>query len=459
MRTKLLAIAFFFLSSPLANAEIITVQGKGSAPITQDIALTRTESVNAAKRDAVSAAINKILGPNSTDDPAVQSKIDLIVKQIADDRIVDQSSSRDAANNFVTTLSLRLDDLEFRTLVSDQGIAATTARNFPILIVMDEFFTTPSDKTKPLRDLVEYNSDKSASSTDAKFTASSASSYGASTEKMRSAEKSDATINASAAERANATVPNGASMNGARSASVSGKSSYASAGARDANSVRDNKQSSIEQSAAASEQKDIQMFRHLVEYQPQNVGPDRQNLTLNALTEQTGRYDLAVMDSDLFKSKYFRGKPLTMDEMLNSGALEGFSRAARDEKADYLLVGNSIIYDNGKSTVTGQSTCDGVVSLKVYATEDAAAIAGNTRTESASGNGPDQCRANVAVKLGTFAASTVSSAIHDYWKKREAYGREYRVKLVSLLGSLHDDVKDDFAEAIESYKRAAKQSH
>jgi hypothetical protein len=187
-----------------------------------------------------------------------------------------------------------------------------------------------------------------------------------------------------------------------------------------------------------------------VEYQPRNVGPDKQNYTLQAVLRQTARYDLAVRDADLFRSKYFTGKPLTLDEMTNSSELSRFSAAARDEQTDYLMVGNTIILDNGKNAATGQFVCDGLLSLKTFSTEDGSAIAAEARSESASGNTPDQCRVNVANKMGNYAVGVVGHAISEYWKKRETYGREYSVVLRSLMGNLNENVKDSFSEAMES---------
>ena len=148
--------------SGVISAADLMVNGEGSAPITADIALTRESSLLAAKRDAVISAIKKINGAYAHDDEKVRGAVDDIAKQVGAEYIFDQSTRRDAANNFVTTLKLKLDDQEFRKLISDHGIAVKTANNYPILVVMDEYFTTPTDTQKPLREVVEYFSDKSA---------------------------------------------------------------------------------------------------------------------------------------------------------------------------------------------------------------------------------------------------------------------------------------------------------
>ena len=112
------------------------------------------------------------------------------------------------------------------------------------------------------------------------------------------------------------------------SASAAGKARYDAA----AKSESANKDSASDSSSYGhevnAEQKDVQTFKKLIEYQPRNIGPDKQNYTLQAVLRQSTRYDLAVRDSDLFRSKYFTGKPLTMDEMANSSELARFTAAA-----------------------------------------------------------------------------------------------------------------------------------
>lgn len=452
----LLSTAMMSLSLP-AMAEMLTVSGIGKSLISADAALTRSDSLQSAKKDAIVQLVNKMNGPRAADDPAVQAKLDLIAKQLGDEFILDQSTSRDAANNLVTTVKIQIDDLQVRTLISDLGIAQTTARNYPILILMDEFFTTPTDSTKPLREVVEFSSDKGAAYAekvhDDATSASNSESSQSSAERVSAAAayQSDAQVNARRNTEVNGYYGSANEQVGVNaSSSAAGKARYdAAAKSESANKDSANASSSYGHEVNA-EQKDVQTFKKLVEYQPRNVGPDKQNYTLQAVLRQSSRYDLAVRDSDLFRSKYFTGKPLTMDEMTNSSELARFTAAARDEQADYLMVGNTIILDNGKNAATGQFVCDGLLSLKTFSTEDGSAIAAEARSESASGNTPDQCRVNVANKMGNYAVGVVGHSISEYWKKRETYGREYSVVLRSLMGNLNENAKDSFSEAMES---------
>lgn len=433
----------------IAGAVEITSSGEGKAPIGQNISATREESLKNAKRAAVAEAVKKMNGPETLIDPKVQAAIDQIAIQIGNDKIADQSNSKDGANNFVTRVTLRLDETEFRKLLQDNGVASTVARNFPVLIVMDEFFTTPTDQSKPLRELVEYSHDKSATSSASLVASEKSASVDAASSRSAYAGSADVSARQSSSAAFGATGRGGAVYGaGSSSSAVAGSVREKSQNASDSYS-QSASSASIDQKSS-DEKKDVVNFKKLVEYQPQNKGPEKNNYTYAALVREANKYDLNLLDNDLFRSKYFTGKPLTMEEMQNSSELSRYVAAARENKADYFMVGNSIIINNNKSASTGSFICDGLVTLKAYSTEDGAILATDARSESATGASPDQCRVNVANKLAGFVGSTLGSTVQNYWKMREMYGREYNIRLVSLQGHLSDDVKDSFAEAVES---------
>lgn len=424
----------------IACGEDIVVTGVGRALITSDISVTRDSSMHAAKREAVSAAITKLNGSTAINDPKVQAAIDRILVQIGDDKILDQTNSRDGANNFVTTVTLRIDALEFRKLVQDHGIASTAARNYPILVVMDEFFTTPTDHQKPLRELIEYSHDKT--------TTLDTASVGADSSSTGSSASASGTYNGRASAQASGSSSGGyyggyGQHSGSASVSVHENTSASTESSSNASSATSHDDKVFDQ------KKDVVNFKKLIEYQPQGVGPDKNNYTYAAIMREAGNFELNLIDNDLFKSRYFTGKPMTMDEIQNSSELSRYIAAARDNKADYFMVGNAVIINNGINNVTGTFACDGLATLKAYATEDGTLLATDARSESASGNSPDQCRVNVANKLAGFVGATLGFTIQSYWRQREEYGREYNVHLVSLLGKLSDDDKDSFAEALE----------
>jgi hypothetical protein len=438
--------------STSALAADLMVNGEGSAPITADISITRETSLLAAKRDAVIAAIKKINGAYAHDDAKVRGTVDDIAKQIGSEYIFDQSTRRDAANNFVTTLKLKLDDKEFRKLISDAGIGVKTANSYPILVVMDEYFTTPTDTQKPLREVVEYFSDKSAhNKIDA--SASDQAAYSASA----SASNRDTFANSATGSRSTAVNAQshgyygGGAASGRESVNINAQASGSSANAS-ASSERASASSSLSYKEDSG-QKDVQSYKKLVEYQPQQTGPSDRSYTYEAILREAASYDLNILDNALFRSKYFTGKPLTLQELTNGPELARYVEAARDDlRADYFMAGSTIIYDLGKDPATGQSRCDGVVTLKAYATATSKVLATDARSESASGNSPDQCRVNVANKLAVFTGSVLGTQIAEYWKNRNMYGQQYAVKLVSLLGQLNFQLKRNFGKTIEQVR-------
>ena len=372
-----------------------------------------------------------------------------ILVQIGDNKIVKRNASKDGAGNYELTLTIRIDELEFMKLMQTQGIAPTGDRLSKILVVMDEYHTTPTDKQKPLREVVEYSHDKTATASDSLSAASSSSSD------TRAAARQSSSGSASyAAGGSSSGYSSGGSYgpNGGGGYSSGGRSSGYVAGAASAKSKSSAEYSN--QSAEASrvdqqsfaQKKDVVSFKKLVEYQPQNVGPDKDNLTYAALMREARKFDLAMMDNSVLRSTYFRGKALTIQEMDSSPELANYVAFARKNKADYFMMGNTIIRD------LGGNECDGVVSLKAFSTEDNELLAADMKNEYARGTSSDDCRATVANKLAYFVGKTIGSSIKDYHRQREVSGKEYTVVLQSAVGDLTGRMTSSFSRALANLK-------
>jgi hypothetical protein len=438
----LLSLALMSVAA-LAQAVDINVNGEGKAAIGNDLGVTRQASLQAAKRDAVLAAVKKINGVDAGSDPKVLAVLGDITKQVGDEYIVSQSASKDASNYLVTTVKLKLDDKEFRKLISDQGIAIKTANSYPILVVMDEFFTTATDNQKPLSEVVEFFSDQSArlrvSDKERESASSASSSYARSSASLAASRDSGAIY-----------AGRGGVAAGYDSAAVSAHAKSRSGSAESA------KSSSASDFALDAQQNDVTSYKKVVQYQPQNVGPSRQSFTYEAIMRDAASYDLTILDNALFRSKYMGNKPLTLDQLTNGPELAKYVAAAHDSiKADYFMAGTTIIYDLGKNASTGQAICNGVITLKAYATTDGKLITSDARTESATGQSSDQCRVNVANKLAGFTASVLGSTIGDYWKNRNMYGQQYTVQLISNVGQLNFQTKRNFTTIISNLKGVA----
>lgn len=445
------AVSLICLVMPAnALAEMLEVIGIGKAPITPNNSATVSQATKNAKRAAIEEAVRKLIGPNAPNDPKVKAAIDKIIVQIGDNKIVRRNASKDEENNYELTITVRIDELEFLKLLQTQGIAPTGDRLFKILVVMDEYHTTPTDKQKPLREVMEYAHDKTATSE-----ASLKASESASDKTKASASASDSSSANIAAGGSSSQHSSGGYSDG--SGGGGGHSSGGRSSGYVAGSAAQQSKSSADysnESAAASnidqksfdQKKDVVSFKKLVEYQPQNVGPDKDNLTYAALMREARKFDLSMMDNSVLRGQYFRGKGLTIQEMDNSPELGNYVAFARKNKADYFMMGNSIIRD------LGGNACDGVVSLKAFSTEDSELLAADMHNESARGTSSDDCRATVANKLAYFVGKKLGSSIKDYHRQREVSGKEYTVVLLSAVGDLTGRMTSSFSRGLGNLK-------
>jgi len=435
----LLALCVLSLSVLPSFGADLEVVGHSKTTITEDVQTVAGTGKNLAVRDAIVNAINKVLGANSTDKPEVQAKIDTVAAQVESFKLNENASPQRIGTDYVLTVNLTLDEKKFRKLLSDEGLASNTAttRSSAILMLMDEFFTKPSDINAPVEELVEYKRDKGSQKAEASGSASS--DVGSSS--------LDAAAVESAQQQSAAAV---ATPNGQAQAAQS--SSY-SAGARvTASESHDKKSASFKQ--AAQEKHDNTYFKKLVRYQPRNVGPEKQNYTLRSLAGIFQDYDIKIINNDIFKSKYFGNKPITLDKLQAGKELASYATFARKEaNSDFFSVGSSVIIDTGKSNDTGNATCNGLTSVAIYSTNDGEEIASESVSESASGDSSDQCRGNVATKLAETLGKTVATRVQEYWKRREMYGREF---VVTYTGKLNLGSRTAFMNAVKKTQGVAK---
>jgi hypothetical protein len=444
------AAALLCLASPIiASAEMLELIGVGKAQKTSNASATKTEAIRNAKRAAVEEGVTKLVGPSAANDPKIRAAIDKIAVQIGDNKIVRSKGATDNDDNYEQTITVRIDELEFMKLLQTQGIAPTGDRLYKILVVMDEYHTTPTDKQKPLKEVVEYSHDKTATSA-ASLQASQSS---ASDTRAAARASSSGSANYAAGGQSSGYSSGGSyGRHGGGGYSSGGQSSgYAAGSARQKSSASAEYSQQTAEASSVDQQsfdqkKDIVSFKKLVEYQPQNTGPDKENLTYAALMREARKFDLAMMDNSMLRSQYFRGKALTIQEMDNSPELANYVGFARKNKADYFMMGNSIIRD------LGRNECDGVVSLKAFSTEDSELLAADMHNESARGTSSDDCRATVANKLAYFVGKKLGSSIKDFHRQREVSGKEYTVVLLSAVGDLTGRMTSSFSKGLQNLK-------
>lgn len=196
--------------------------------------------------------------------------------------------------------------------------------------------------------------------------------------------------------------------------------------------------------------KEEEFIQTVVEFAPKNPAVENLNYTQPALVDAFITYDIRSIDNDIFKSKFFKDKPVTADKLSNSEELANYVKFAKNQaKADYFAIGVSYITDTGINNSTGKNNATGTVFLKIYSTHDSEVIASGSFSEFASGSSADQARANVARKIGNELGKTLSKKIQDYWKKRTMYGSEYVVQFVGDLAPMERIIISKAIKSVE----------
>lgn len=185
----------------------------------------------------------------------------------------------------------------------------------------------------------------------------------------------------------------------------------------------------------------------LGKFQPPKHQVEKLSKTYNALLGELQDYDLRMIDNDLFRSRFF-SHAITLDDLANRDTLAKYMGYARKEaKADFLLLGRSVIVDLDRDENTGESKCTGQVSVKTFSTQSGESIASDMHSEVASGIDSDRCAANLASKLAMAVGAEIGSRIRDYWQRRVTFGREYLLTLRSP--SLALKTRMEFTKALK----------
>lgn len=443
-------------------AHAIEIEAKGlgvvSKSASSNVQIIRSEAMLLAKRNAVLAALDKVVGAGTRNNPKLQAQLDDLVTQVGEEVFYDPVPDA-VGDQYRLSITLRMDDKSLRALVSDLGLALNTqaVRSQSMMVMMDEFFTTPTDLKAPLEELVEFRHEVGAKYKENEAAANSSKSAYAASDKQAYAVKAaqSGRVNAARDSRLAAASNDGMGGSGAVAArdsarlSASNSSRYDAAGARSQNVAAASSSKAAYAHSVNAEEHDNVYFKKLVKYQPQNTGPDKKSYTYNEFMGQLGELDIKVVDSTLFKSRYFGNQAITLDKLENGADLAPYVTYARKEAtADYFLLGTSVIYDIGTDQSSGMRACTGVASTKSFSTKSGEDIGSATQSDSATGSTPDDCRARLAKKLAENLASQVGKRIQDYFKRRNMYGSEFVVRLTG--GNLSLMTRMAFSQALKS---------
>jgi hypothetical protein len=477
--TKVNSKLYLFIATLIVvfstQAAELKVIGVDSAPIAGNPPATvRILAIEAAKKKALQEALKKVMGPDAPNRPDVIVQMESLLSQAPEGVI---TSSQTVGDRYKVTLELTLDDKTFKQQLMDLKLFDPSAtRNFSVLAVFDEYLTTPLDLNMPLKQVVEFSSKVGATYKGRAAAASSASadsSYArdtrldarqASSVDARSDQRVDASRNDKLSASGSANLRAGDASYGANSNVDASRKENLSASdkrsvdARQASSLKASDQEAAHSSskaAAASynnvdaEKHNDQYFKSVVEYQPHNAAPEQVQKTYPKFAGQLGDYDVKVLDNDMFRSKYFKSKPLTLDQITNSSELAKYVEAARkDAKADFFMVGAAVVVKGTINDNTGRQECSGFLSVKAYSTATSEIIAADTYAENGAGKNIDECRSDVSEKMASIGGPIIAEKIQTYWKRRSDFGQQYVIKLTGAqLGTM---IKANFTKAVRT---------
>ncbi len=361
-----------------------------------------TEAEELAKADAIKEAIKIVKGEEVFEKyPETENKLNDIVKNASTyvlEEDFDASEMIANKNQYISRVHLVIDKAKFENLLTKKEIKScynAQINNRSILVFMDEFWAAPSNlnqktATKEVTTF-KYNKDESESD--------------------KEAYKSASSLKAASASK-------GAYASGYGSAGYAGKSGVSAKSGTSYGRSNEYKN------------KESVFYQHLTEYAPNFPKAQGMNATQRKFGATLKNCGIEYKNSDLVKSKYFKGKPITADVLRNSAQLTTFVDMVRKDpaaKADYIAIGFSYITENGKSTQSTGYDSNGNVELVVYSTADASVLAETTEHAGAIGDTPDDARQRVAESLGKKLGNVIAEQIKNSYINKKLEGEQFNI--------------------------------
>lgn len=437
-----------------------TVFGEGRAPIgAGDAAAIRNASKQDAIRDAVIKGIKDATALDASDPIKFGAIVNEVAKQLRNVKVVEE---RREGSEFVTKIEVVVDRKEVKNAIRGTDLDKANDRSFSLLMMVDEFVTNTRDLKMPLKELVEFNSDKSSSFSDKSLNASASSSQNSAAVAGSSSINAASASSTKVAGSSNSSLAAGqsnaygsAGLAAQQNSSYGGQASSASALSAKkefaAASSSKSANSAIDQKNIQESSRDTQSYRKLVEYQDTSK-PGANAYFLPAFTENVKYYDLKVLDSAIIRSKFFGDAKITLNALTNGAQMAKFSEFARKANADFLMLGSSTVIEGDKNSIG--ISCVVNAEVKAFATAGSEVIAAKGESMQASGTNIEQCASIASGKIADKIAPVFASAVLNYWADRAARGFEYTV-LFKSASKLTTDMKDEFAEAMGEVKGAS----
>ncbi len=348
-----------------------------------------TEAEDFALLDAIRDAIKQVKGEEVFEQyPETENKLQDVVKNSPNfvlEKNYDNSEMRASKNEYISRVHLTIDKNKFEQYLTKKEIKScynATINNHSILIVMDQFWAPASNLNQKTatKEVITYKYDKNESESD------------------KEAYKS-------------------ASSNKNAYAGYYGKSgSTSSSGTTSAKSYNYKNNESV-------------FFQHLTEYAP-NFPKAQGHETQSAFGAVLKKNGIQYKNSDIVKSKFFKGKPITADVLKNSAQLVSFVDAIRKDptaKADYIAIGFSYIVDNGESKTSSDYESSGDVNLIVYSTTNGEVLAEAFEKATGGGISPDDAKNNVAARLGEKLGNNIAEQIRNSYINKKLEGELHNI--------------------------------
>jgi hypothetical protein len=407
MRLALISAIAACVIANTAVAQSQTLNGVGTAPISKDVEGVRAAAEQSAKEDLVRALARQTIGAERLGE-VTPDMVSRLANQIRADMIVDRSAER-VGQTFKVTLSARIDTAWFQAQLDNEGIQLSSDRaggdTQAIFVMIDQNTGPARDTDKPAEIVTEYDHNAGSDFRDKSVAAYS--------EKDKSAQSYRVNAAASASARSAA----GYSAGG-ESAAATSRATAASAVSAKAAAASSHSEAAIDKTdVAASVHDDTHYYQKVVYQSSANTGPAQAART--SLGAALMKYSVAMANSDIELSSFFRGAPPTYSNLKASTHFEPFLvNLSQKNVAPFFMGGTLRERDNGHDPATGQAMCTGDLEAAAFATNNSFQIAASTPNATASGANFEDCEAKLSQNLAAQAAAEMGPQIQSYWRKQ-----------------------------------------
>lgn len=404
IRSLAAAMAVAAVAATSVIAQDATVSGSGSAQVTRDVESVRSLAEAAAKRDLVRSLSRQILGAERARG-LTDEVVDSLATQIRSEMITGRSSER-IGQTYRITLTAQIDRRWFQGQLSDFGVRSSLdfagGDEQLIAVMIDEAIGVAPDHSQPAEIVTEYDRDRGASYSDQSTLAYS--------DRARSADSSAAAASSSS----NGSFAVGYSDGyGSAAARGNARSSDAYAARRDSASSRNT--SLIDRTDVEASEHDVQRFRQRITYQSAATSQTGQ-AAMTALKDGLRDYDISTSDAAVLMAGFAPGPMPSFEDLSSGQRLDEFFSYARGRSTPFVLSGLLEINHGGRHAATGEATCTGEFTARVYDTNSGRELGIGSAEQTITGANTSDCENQVTALLARRVADEVGPDVQRAWR-------------------------------------------